>query len=300
MPATYTVSFNGVRKDRSLQETSIKLASIFKRPIEDIERMLTSGPYDIKKGLDEKTAGKYKLVIENAGAVVVIKDESFEIELPIDDRFEPAGETPSTGSADKPPKESAEPMKTSTSTCYHCKSKNAISAKFCNSCGKSIVENSLASRESASAPPTENQTNENALGEGEYEVWKEKASMKDFLVTPTLWLLTLVTLGLYFVIVYLMRLNTRYTLTNQRLIKEFGLLSKSVDEIELFRVKDIKAMQGLFQRFVGLGNIVVMSSDASGTFVMECIPDALKKREQVRAMAQKTKEAKGVRMLINE
>jgi hypothetical protein len=300
MSATYTVSFNGVRKEKSLQETSIKLASIFKRPIEEIERMLSSGPYEIKKGLDEKTAEKYKLVIENAGAIVEIKNESFEIELPIDDQFEPVAKALITSSANKLPREIAESENTSTSTCYHCKSTNSISAKFCNSCGKSIVENSLLSKEAASAPPNEKQINGNAVGEGEYEVWKEKASMKDFLVTPTLWLLTLITLGLYFVIVYLVRLNTRYTLTNQRLIKEFGLLSKSVDEIELFRVKDIKAMQGLFQRFVGLGNIVVMSSDASGTFVMECIPDALKKREQVRAMAQKSKEAKGVRMMINE
>ena len=39
---------------------------------------------------------------------------------------------------------------------------------------------------------------------------------------------------------YLNRINTRYTLTNERLKIEKGLLSKSVDEIELFRVKDTK------------------------------------------------------------
>jgi len=76
----------------------------------------------------------------------------------------------------------------------------------------------------------------------EQTIWKEKASMRDFYVNPIHWFFTFVTLGLYLVVVYLVRLNTRYTLTNERLIKESGLLGKRVDEIELFRVKDTKVL----------------------------------------------------------
>jgi hypothetical protein len=56
----------------------------------------------------------------------------------------------------------------------------------------------------------------------------------------------------------------------------------------------------LFQRFVGYGNIVVVSTDGSGTFVMENLPDAMAKREQIRVMSNKAREAKGVRTIINE
>ncbi len=138
------------------------------------------------------------------------------------------------------------------------------------------------------------------MSEEEQVIWKEKASMKDFLVTPTLWIFTIATLGLYFLVVYLVRLSTRYTLTDQRLIKESGLLSKRIDEIELFRLKDSIVSQSFFQRLVGIGNIQVRSTDKSGNFSMRYLPDATNKREQLRAMAAKSRETKGIRTMINE
>lgn len=131
-------------------------------------------------------------------------------------------------------------------------------------------------------------------------VWEEKAGLKDFYVNPVLWIKTIFTLGLYLLYAYLIRINERYTLTNERLIKESGILSKSRDEIELFRVKDTAVKASLFQRFVGYGNISVISTDATGSFVMDNLPDAMAKREQIRAMSNKAREAKGVRTVINE
>ena len=131
-------------------------------------------------------------------------------------------------------------------------------------------------------------------------VWEEKAGLKDFYVNPVLWALTLCTFGAYLLITYLVRINERYTLTNERLIKESGILSKARDEIELFRVKDTAVKSTLFQRFVGYGNIAVVSTDGSGNFEMDNLPDAMAKREQIRLMANKAREAKGVRTVINE
>lgn len=130
-------------------------------------------------------------------------------------------------------------------------------------------------------------------------IWVEKAGMKDFYVSPVLWLKTVCTLGLYLIYTYLNRINERYTLTNERLIKESGILSKTKDEIELFRVKDTVVTSTLFQRFVGYGTIAVASTDGSGNFLMETIPDAMAKREQIRSMVNKAREAKGVRTIIN-
>lgn len=143
------------------------------------------------------------------------------------------------------------------------------------------------------------------LNTGEHEmaekkIWSEKASMRDFYVTPTHWIFTLMTMGLYLLIVYLIRLNTRYSLTNERLIIESGILSKHIDEIELFRIKDTKLSQSLFQRFVGLGNISVASTDNTGNLIMNCLPNAKEKREQLRTLSNEARSKKGVRTLVHE
>ena len=130
--------------------------------------------------------------------------------------------------------------------------------------------------------------------------WTEKASMKDFYVTPTHWIFTLCTFGLYFIIVYLIRLNTRYSLTNERLLIESGILSKHIDEIELFRIKDTKLSQGLFQRFVGLGDISIVSTDDTGNLTLNCLPNAKEKREQLRTLSNDARTQKGVRTLVHE
>jgi uncharacterized membrane protein YdbT with pleckstrin-like domain len=138
------------------------------------------------------------------------------------------------------------------------------------------------------------------MNENEEVIWSEKAGMADFIVYPIHWIFTLVTGGLYFLITYLIRFYTRYTLTNERLIKESGILKKERDEIELFRIKDTAVRAGLFQRFVGYGNISIVSSDLTGTFVLENMPDAMEKREQIRNMSNKSREAKGIRTVISE
>jgi len=134
----------------------------------------------------------------------------------------------------------------------------------------------------------------------EIDVWIETASMRDFFVNPKHWLLTLCTLGAYAVVVYLSRYYTRFRLTNQRLIKESGLLAKRIDEIELFRLKDSRLRQTFLQRIVGLGDIEVLSVDPSGSFWIENVPGAHKKREQLRTMASRARESAGIRMVINE
>ncbi len=134
----------------------------------------------------------------------------------------------------------------------------------------------------------------------EKTIWTETASMKDFYVTPKLWLFSLLSLGIYTLVIYFIRLYTRYTLTNQRLIVESGLLVKRIEEIELFRIKDTKFNQGFFQRLVDMGDIAVFSSDQTGNFVLQHMPNAREKREQIRAMANQSREENGIRTIIND
>lgn len=131
-------------------------------------------------------------------------------------------------------------------------------------------------------------------------IWTESAGIADFKVYPVYWVLTLVTAGFYLLYVYLVRVYTRYTLTDQRLIKEWGILQKGRDDIELFRVKDTTVRSGFFQRLVGYGDISVVSSDRTGPVVLENMPDAFNKREKIREMSNRARERAGLRTLVSE
>jgi uncharacterized membrane protein YdbT with pleckstrin-like domain len=134
----------------------------------------------------------------------------------------------------------------------------------------------------------------------EMTVWSETASMRDFYVDPRHWFFTLLTVGIYAGVVYVCRYYTRYRLTDQRLIKESGLLGRRLDEIELYRIKDTRVDQPFFQRLVGMGTVVVISADVSGSFSIENLPGSVSKREQIRTLSNKAKEARGVWTVINE
>ena len=55
--------------------------------------------------------------------------------------------------------------------------------------------------------------------------------------------------------------STRYRLTTQRLFVQTGLVAKNLEEVELFRVKDVTLDQGFVQRLLGVGTVVVLSTD---------------------------------------
>ena len=132
----------------------------------------------------------------------------------------------------------------------------------------------------------------------EIEIWSEKASMLDFFVNPIQWIYTICTLGIYFLIVYLSRLNTRYTLTDERLKITSGLLTKKVDEIELFRIKDTKVTQTFLNRLVGIGTISVISSDETENVIISYLPNSINRREEIRDYSNKSREKKGVRTIV--
>lgn len=62
---------------------------------------------------------------------------------------------------------------------------------------------------------------------------------------------------------YFKLITVTYTLTDDLLLLEQGILTKSVDELKLFRVVDTKLVFPAETRFFGLGNVVVMSRDQS-------------------------------------
>ncbi len=80
------------------------------------------------------------------------------------------------------------------------------------------------------------------------------------------WIFLLGSIIIPFGIVFLKIFDTRfinYTLTSERLIIKKGILTRTTDEIELYRIKDIRLIEPFLQRLVGLSVIQITSSDRS-------------------------------------
>lgn len=89
----------------------------------------------------------------------------------------------------------------------------------------------------------------------------------------------------------------RYELSTERLKTQKGVFSKVTHELELYRVKDILFEQPFFLRLFGLGNVVLMTTDASTpTLTLRAIPDAQNWREKLRRCAEDRRDQKRTRV----
>lgn len=114
-------------------------------------------------------------------------------------------------------------------------------------------------------------------------------------------LLCLVGVGLLIVLVQWIRnLDTTYELTEDRLILRKGIFVKSVDEIELYRVKDVRMDFTLISQWAGIGTISIDSSDETtrgGALVMPHIERAAERREEMRRLVDAARQKRRVREL---
>jgi len=95
---------------------------------------------------------------------------------------------------------------------------------------------------------------------------------------------------------YLTIRTWKIKITNQRIIEEKGVLSKTTNELELFRVKDLKLDQPFFLRLVGLSNIILMTSDRTNKrYLIEGVDNGKDLREKLRVSVEKRRDEKKVR-----
>lgn len=95
-------------------------------------------------------------------------------------------------------------------------------------------------------------------------------------------------------------ISARYELTTQRLILRTGIIFKRIDEIELFRVKDVRVDFSLVNQLTGIGTICLRSSDATSghsNFIMRDIPSACEVRETMRTLVDQARQRRRVREL---
>ena len=92
--------------------------------------------------------------------------------------------------------------------------------------------------------------------------------------------------------------NTRYAVTDQRLKVTRGGCNRVTDDLELYRVKDTHFRQTFWQRMVGIGDIVLSTSDTTTPVVVIAdIRDAEGVRERIRGLVERRRDAKRVREL---
>jgi uncharacterized membrane protein YdbT with pleckstrin-like domain len=92
--------------------------------------------------------------------------------------------------------------------------------------------------------------------------------------------------------------NTGYVLTDQRLKATRGVFNRVTDDLELYRVKDTHFQQTFWQRMVGIGDIVLSTSDTTTPMVVLAdIRNAEAVRETVRGLVETRRDAKRVREL---
>lgn len=114
-------------------------------------------------------------------------------------------------------------------------------------------------------------------------------------------LLCLVGIGFLIILVQWIRfLDVTYELTEDRLILRKGIFIKSIDEIELYRVKDVRMDFTLISQWAGIGTIGINSSDETtraGALVMPYIERAAERREEMRQLVDAARQKRRVREL---
>ncbi|MCB0192692.1 MAG: PH domain-containing protein [Anaerolineae bacterium] len=138
--------------------------------------------------------------------------------------------------------------------------------------------------------------------ENEKTVFAISSSLMSYLGQIVIGLiLTPVLIGLFFLLnVVIQLLSVRYTLTSQRLFIKTGLIARDIEEIELFRIKDVKVEQSVMQRILGYGTITIISNDETAPLLyLTGVSNPVKKKEQIRTYVRMAREHVRGLMLMN-
>ena len=97
---------------------------------------------------------------------------------------------------------------------------------------------------------------------------------------------------------WVQNLAATYEITEERLIIRRGIIMKSVDEVELYRIKDVRIDFSLLNQMAGIGRITIASSDETtrdADLVMPEIQKARERREHLRRLADTARQKRRVR-----
>jgi hypothetical protein len=89
--------------------------------------------------------------------------------------------------------------------------------------------------------------------------------------------------------------RTRYRISNYRIDREIGLLSKRIETLELWHVEDIQFFQSFGDRILGVGTITVIShDDTTPRLELKSLPKPRPLFEQLKNRVIAVKRQRGV------
>lgn len=88
---------------------------------------------------------------------------------------------------------------------------------------------------------------------------------------------------------------TKYTLYNEKLITDVGIIMRRQEEVRLYRIVDFSVRQSIIQRMFGVGTIHCYSADNSATeFEIVDVKDPYKIKDMLSNMVEKERTRKGI------
>jgi uncharacterized membrane protein YdbT with pleckstrin-like domain len=97
---------------------------------------------------------------------------------------------------------------------------------------------------------------------------------------------------------WLENMASKFEITEERLIVRRGIIFKSIDEVELYRIKDVRLDFTIVNQMAGIGRMCVSSSDEttrSADLVMRDIERAQDRRETLRRLVDSARQRRRVR-----
>ncbi|NUP11604.1 MAG: PH domain-containing protein [Polyangiaceae bacterium] len=115
-------------------------------------------------------------------------------------------------------------------------------------------------------------------------------------------LLAIFTLGIAVLFFWFKRGGITYRVTTQRIVVDKGILSKKMEQLDLYRINDFTIERPFGQRIMGTGNLRLTTFDKS-TPIVELSglkTDVVQLYETLRVAVEASKQHRGVRMIDYE
>jgi uncharacterized membrane protein YdbT with pleckstrin-like domain len=116
-------------------------------------------------------------------------------------------------------------------------------------------------------------------------------------------LLTIVTLGIAGLYYFLKSRGIFYKVTTRRVMVERGMLSKRLEQIDAYRIKDYVVDRPFLQRLLGTGNLLLVTMDSTtpALELRNLKTDIVQLYEALRSAADEDRVRRGgVRIIDNE
>jgi len=109
-------------------------------------------------------------------------------------------------------------------------------------------------------------------------------------------------LGCWLLVRWYRALGCHYRITTRRIVVESGVLSKKLEQIDLYRIADYTVERPFGQRLLGTGNLLLKTFDKTTPQldVRGIKTDVVALYERVRAATEAEKARRGVRMVDYE